>query len=110
MEELPGILGPKQIIFHSQDDKAKVVLGIPAATKQSPILMHMQYQVRLPDHEFVVANMHKLIPSVIGDMAIKGKTLSNNAVTYSGPNYIGIRNTKHTGSSAFHHLHDMQRI
>ena len=47
--------------------------------------MHMEYQAQLPDHDFVVASMHKLIPSVMGDMQIKGKTFSNDAVTYSGP-------------------------
>ena len=55
LEEIAGILGPKQFTFHSQDDKTKVVLGLPAANKQSPILKHMHYQVRLPDHNFVVA-------------------------------------------------------
>ena len=41
MEEIAGILGPKQVTFHSQDDKAKVSLGLPAAKKQAPILMHI---------------------------------------------------------------------
>ena len=110
MEELAGILGPKQVTFHTQDDKAKVALELPAASKQSPIIMHMEYQVQLPDNDFVVASMHKLIPSVIGDIQIKGKTFSNEAVTYSGAMYIGIRSAKHSGSTAFHHLNDMKRI
>ena len=33
LEELTGILGPNEVIFHSQDDKAKVPLGITAAKK-----------------------------------------------------------------------------
>ena len=71
LEEIAGILGPKQVTFHSQDDKTKVSLGLPAAKKQAPILMHMEFQIRLPGHDFVVAPMHKLIPSVIADMQIK---------------------------------------
>ena len=34
MEEIAGILGPQQVTFHSQDDKAKVSLGLPVANKQ----------------------------------------------------------------------------
>ena len=43
LEELAGVPGPQQVTFHSQDDKAKVALGLPAASKQAPIVMHMQY-------------------------------------------------------------------
>ena len=71
VEEIAGILGPQQVPFHSQDDKAKDSLGLPAANKQTPLLMHMEYQIRLPDHDYVIASMHKLILSVIGDMQIK---------------------------------------
>lgn len=110
LEEISGILGPTQVTFHSQDDKAKIALGLPAAKKQTPILMHMEYKVRLPDHDFVVARLHKLIPSVIGDMKIKPQTLSSDAVTYSGSTYVAIRSAKHSGSSALHHLQDMKRI
>ena len=46
LEELASILGPHQAIFLSQDDKARVPLGLAAANKQAPILMHMEYQVR----------------------------------------------------------------
>ena len=110
MEEIAGILGPQQVTFHSQDDKANISLGLPAANKQTPLLMDMEYQIRLPDHDYVVASMHKLIPSVIGDMRIKEKTFSEEAVTYSGPTYAGIRSANHTGSNAYYHLQDMKRI
>ena len=52
--------------------------------------------------------MHKLIPSVIDDMQIKEKIFSEEAVTYSGPTYVGIRSAKHTWSNAYHHLQDMK--
>ena len=72
------------------------------------MLMRMEYQVTLPDHDFVVAPKHKLIPFVIGDMKfVKSKDLTNDVVTYSGATYIGIRIAKHSVSSAFAHFQDM---
>ena len=110
LEEIATILGPEEVIFHSMDDKAKVPIGITAAKKQTPLLMHMEYQVTLPDHDFVVGSKHKLLPSVIGDMkVVKNKDLTNDGVTYSGPTYIAIRSAKHSGSSALNHLRDMNR-
>ena len=66
LEEIASFLGPEEVTFHSQDDKAKVPIGIPAAKKHVPLLMHLEYKVQLPDHDFVVAANHKLIPSIIG--------------------------------------------
>ena len=101
LEELAAILGPAAVTFHSQDDKAKVSIRLTAANKQAPILMLVEYQVTLPDHDFVVAPKHKLIPSVIGDMKlVKSKDLRNDAVNYSGATYTGIRSAKHSASSA----------
>lgn len=45
LETVASILGPEQVIFLSQDDKARVLLGITAAKHQAPILMHMEYPV-----------------------------------------------------------------
>ena len=72
--------------------------------------MHMEYKVILPDHDYVVASQHKLIPSVIGDMQVRENDLPGDAVTYSGSTYCAIRSAKHPGSSAYHHLQDMRRI
>ena len=55
------------------DDKAKVPFGLPAAKKHVPLLMHLEYKVLLPDHDFTVGAQHKLIPSVIGVMEILPK-------------------------------------
>ena len=41
LEEVAAILGPAEVTFHSQDDKAKVPIGITAANKQAPMIMHM---------------------------------------------------------------------
>ena len=95
--------------FHSQDDIAKASTGMTTASKQAPMFMHMEYQVTLPDHDFVVAPKHKLMPSVIGDMKlVKSKDLTNNAVNYSGATYIGIRSAKHSASFAY--FQDMMRV
>ena len=110
LEEIAGFLGPDQVTFHSQDDKAKVPIGLTAANKQAPLLMHLEYKVQLPDHDYVIAKQHKLVPSVIGDMQIKGKTFAPEAVIYSGPTYIAVRSAKHLGSSAYNHLVDMKRV
>ena len=64
LEELASLLGPHEVSFLSQDDKARVPIGITAAKKQSPMLMHLEYRISLPDHDWVVAAGHKLIPSV----------------------------------------------
>ncbi len=50
LEEIAGFLGPEEVIFHSQDDKAKVSIGLTAANKQAPLVMHVEYKVKLPDH------------------------------------------------------------
>lgn len=90
--ELASVLGPSQTAFISQDDKARVPIGITAANKQSPILMHVEYRIKLPDHDWVKANKHKLIPSVYAGLVIKKNGLGNKtAVGYSGPTFISIR-------------------
>ena len=107
--ELAGILGPAKVTLHSQDDNAKVLIRITEASKQAPLLMHMEYKVILPDHDYVVASQHKLIVSVIDDMQVRENDFSGDAVTYSDPTYCAIRSAKHSGSSAYHHLQDMKR-
>ena len=64
----------------------------------------------MSDHDFVIVSKHKLITSVIGDTkVIKSKDLTYDAVSYSRPTYIAIRRAKHSGSSEFHHLRDMNK-
>ena len=55
--------------------KARIALGFAAASLQSPILMHLDYHVRLPDHDFVIGQKHKLISFVYGvcEVSTKGK-------------------------------------
>jgi hypothetical protein len=108
--ELASILGSYDVACLSQDDKAKVPLGLPAANKQSTILMNMEYRVKLPDHDFVVASGHKLIPSVIAGLTIESGINLKSAVTTSGPTYIGIRSGKHDSSVAATHASDLRHL
>lgn len=95
----------------SCDDKARVPIGTTAANAQAPLLMHMEYRVSLPDHDFVVAQRHKLIPSVYAGLVIKDKGFGQkDAVTYSGPSYVAIRSGKHDSSTAFTHAADFNRL
>ena len=61
-----ALIGEKQVFYWSQDDKARITLGVTAAKHQAPILMRYEshYRIRLPDHDFPVGREHKLIPSV----------------------------------------------
>ena len=99
MEEVAGILSPQKVTFHTQDDKAKVAIGLPAAKKQVPIIMHMEYQVQLPNRDYVVAPMDKLIPSVIADMKSRRcslkKQLSTQALPLDGTHLVAVRGLIH---------------
>lgn len=111
LEGIASSLGPEEVIFLSQDDKARVPIGIAAANKQAPLLMHTEYRVRLHDHDWVVADKHKLIPSVYAFVEVeKNKMGDPAAVKYSGPTYIAIRSGKHDSSTAASHAYDLNSI
>ena len=68
---------------------------------------HAEYKVKLP-----VRNCKATQAGTIGhcDMQVKAKTFFSDAVTYSGPTYIGIRSANNLGLSAYNHLVEMKRI
>ena len=105
-----GLLGPGEVAFHSEDGKAKVPIRLTPANKQAPLVMHVKYKIKLSDHDFVIAKQNKLVPSVIGDMQVKAKTFSLDAVTYSEPTYIRNRSAKHLRSNTYNHFTDMMVI
>ena len=76
------------VFFLSQDDKARVPLGLPAANKQVRVVMHLQYRIKLPDHDFVVAEKHKLIPSVYAACKILDEKVSYNGALGSTRIYL----------------------
>ena len=51
--------------------------------------MHVEHQVRPPDHDWVVAERQKLIPCVVTAIEIGRDGLGKpDVVGYSGPTYI----------------------
>jgi hypothetical protein len=70
MESLASLLGPQEG-FLSHDDKARVPIEITVANKQSPMIMHVEYRVSLPDYDWIVAEQYKLIPPVYADIEIQ---------------------------------------
>ena len=88
------------------DDKAKIPTNITTAKKQTPLVMHIEYQVSMLDYDFFFGSKHKLIRSVISDM----KDLTNDAVSYSGPTYISVRSAVNSGSLAFYYLCAKNRV
>jgi hypothetical protein len=109
VKEAVSVMGPDVAVFVSCDDKARIPLGLAAANKQAPILMHLDYKVKLPDHDFVIATRHKLIPSVYATCLLKPDDLSN-AVSYSGPTFIAIRSGKHDSTSGMKHAADIDEM
>lgn len=45
LETLASVLGPDETAFLSVDDKSRAPIGLTAARKQAPLLMHLQYKV-----------------------------------------------------------------
>ena len=106
MKNLEAWFGPDVYMYVSIDDKARVALGQPAANLQSPILMHLDYKVRLPDHNFVVGKRHTLIPSVMAECVVN----QDGKVTYSGKTFIRVRSGKHDSSTAYTHAYDVKNL
>ena len=71
--------------------------------------MNMEYRIKLPDHDFVMASGHKLTPSVTAGLTIESGKL-NSANSYSGSTYISIRSGKHNSSIAATHAIDLQHL
>ena len=67
------LFGPKSVLVLSNDDEARVKLGLAAASLPTPMLMSLDYKVRLPDHSIIVGEHHSFIPSVYGVCDINEK-------------------------------------
>ena len=111
IRELASWLGPKYCLYLSPDDKASCPMGIPAATRQGQVLMHLDYKLKLPDHQYVVAGKHKLKPSVYALCSINPSIVGHpEAVSYSGPTAIRVRSCKHEKSTCHTHLVDLLKL
>lgn len=102
---LAELFGPNSIFIFAQDDKARVPIGVPAIQRPVRVTMHVQYKLTLPDHDFVIADRHKLIPSIYGALEVQ-----NGSVTYNGPTYCAIRSGKHDKSTAMSHKTDFEEL
>ena len=95
----------------SIDDKVKVPLGITVATRQAPLVMPMEYEVRLPDQDFVVVSKHKSVPSVYAACEIQTTSARcQPEILFTGRLYIIIRSLKHESSTAFAHDRDFGHV
>ncbi|CAF4252877.1 unnamed protein product [Rotaria sp. Silwood2] len=81
-------------------------LGLPAAKIQASMVMQLDYRIRLPDHDWIVAPRHQLIQSVYAACLLS----EDGDLGYSGPTYIAIRSAKHDLSTAASHALDFDRL
>ena len=73
--------------------------------------MHVEYGISFPNHDWVVADQHKLIPSVYAGFRIMPDGLGNKeAVSNYGSTYVAIRSAKHSSSTAMRHGLDFERL
>ena len=100
---IPKIFGPEAVTFLSNDDKTRNPLDLDAATLETPILMHLEYKVKLPNHSFVATPAHKPILSVYAVCEITWK----GEVFYSGDTFVRLRSAKHDTFNAFIHSHNL---
>ena len=103
--EFANFFGDNHVIFLSQDDKARLPLGLPISKRQTAILMYLEHKVTLPDHDFPIGEKHKLIPFVYAACLRKDREVSCN-----GPTFISIRSRKHDKSCVETHSDDFERI
>lgn len=85
LEQLASLIGTKYACLMSQNDKVRVPIGLSAANKQSPLLMHVEYKISLVDHDWVVAARQKLIPSVVAGVVIQPDGFGRAEASGSGP-------------------------
>ena len=105
------IVGQDFVLVLSIDDKAKIPVKIPAATKQVPMVMYMIYEIRLPDHNFLVAIPHKLPPSVYPACEITRCSIKSDfIISYSGPMHIVIRSGKNESGTDYMHGRDFDKV
>ncbi|CAG8663676.1 16074_t:CDS:1, partial [Acaulospora morrowiae] len=106
-----SILGSQSVLVVSQDDKARIPLNLATANKQVPILIRLEYRMELLDYDWVVAEKHKLIPSVYAILNIEnGKYKNAKTVTYSGSTFIRICSEKHDTSMAYSYGKDFDTL
>ena len=96
------MFGPNAVLFMPNDRKASIPLGLAAANLQVPLLIHIEYKVKLLIHGFAIGPQHKLIPSVYGICQIT----NTGDVLYSGDTLVRIRSGNDDTWNAYAHAFD----
>ena len=55
MRDIVSFFGSDNVFVLSVDDKVKVPIGATAVIRQAPLIMHVRYEIQLPNHDFVKA-------------------------------------------------------
>jgi len=95
----------KSVII-SQDDKAKIGLGIPAVGQTFHTLQSVHKPIRVADHDFPAGSGQKLVPSVY--LMIKPNELNDELRT--GQLAIFVRRQWSLGTSSITHMQDLERL
>ena len=97
---------PENSIIISQDDKAKVPLGIPAVGRTFSTVQSQNQPVSIPDHDFPVSSKHKLIPSVY---LVIDQTDTNESMR-SGRLAVFVQPELWLSTTSSSHMCDLQKI
>ena len=95
-----------QSVIISQDDKAKIPLGIPAVGRTFQTMQSSREPVTLPDHDFPIGMQQKLIPSVY--LLINPR--DTNDTFRNGQLSIFIRPQYQVGTSSATHMSDLNSL
>jgi hypothetical protein len=63
LKDIASYLVPDVCVLISQDDKAKIPLGVAAVSRTFHCFQSISSPLTVPDHDFPIANKHKIIPS-----------------------------------------------
>ena len=85
---LAELFSDDHVFFLSRDDKIRVLVRLPVSRKQDLMLMHLEYEVSLPDHDFPVRKHHKLIPSVYASCKLSSVTMDLFTLQYGVANMV----------------------
>ena len=91
----------------SVDGNVKVPIGVTAVIKQAPIIMHVSFEIRSPDHDFVKGTKHNLRPSAYAACEIKPpSSRADSEINYSDLPRTATRSGKHDPITAY--IHDRE--
>ena len=99
------VFADKAVII-SQDDKAKIGLGVPAVGRTFRTLQSVHEPVSVADHDFPLGNGQKLVPSVY----LMIKPNESNDELRTGQLAIFVRRQWSLGTSSLSHMQDLENL